>query len=376
MATSGEGDLTGVGARNEPPSPPVGDGWRALADAFGRDLTAATAELDRAWDELLDLALDDVSDARLTELEARLGVPGLLQLREEHDDRIVAAQARRAELVEMDEVARPSDVAARIEAELAAARTRFTELEHELARWEASSAHRVLVARGFFEPERTRGWWARRGDRRLLRRLALELGLPTDGELPEVARAARRELRARLDGARALEARLLSRRRNQAGLERERASLTSAPSRLHTELRRRCREVVRRHLEDGAVELRYELARDGAEVAAGLRRIAGLQARVDYLRQLAVSRVTPAARAGDADRAGCLALDRLRERLVAFDAWHRGGIGGHVLWWDLMTGGAPADGLPEVEAFLATWGGPVAHEHPTAPLEAELESSR
>jgi hypothetical protein len=37
-----------------------------------------------------------------------------------------------------------------------------------------------------------------------------------------------------------------------------------------------------------------------------------------------------------------------------------------------MTGGAPADDLPEVRAFLDAWGGPLAHDHPAAALEADL----
>ena len=113
--------------------------------------------------------------------------------------------------------------------------------------------------------------------------------------------------------------------------------------------------------------------------------MAGLDAQARYLRQLAAARVERrlAAAEGDLargdstvadDLARAAAIDALRERLVAFAAWESGSIGGHILWWDRMTGGAAADDLPEVRGFLDTWGGPVAHDHPAAALEADLNT--
>jgi len=352
--------------------------WAALADRYTTAAVGADEAAVAAWREVAAVLLGDLHDARLVDLEARVGVTGLLALREDVDDRIAAAQARRAVLVEMDEVAHASDVAARLEAELAAVQGRLADLERERALWEREPAFRKLAARGFFVEDYAPGWWGRWRDRRALDRVVAALASAGSGA-PEPVRetviAAYGGLVARVEGARAVAQRVEARRERQRALERERIALADAPTRLHRELCEGLAAILLAGIRAGGVELRYELAREEPEAADGFRRVDGLEARGRYLRALLEARVLP--RVGEpVDDEAFVALDALWRTLVGFEAWERGGLGGHVLWWDVMTGGAAGEDLPEVREFLARWGGPVAAGHATAGLEAELGGAR
>ena len=281
-AASGVGAPAGAGA-GAPPS------WAATREALEADARAGEERLDEAWHELTGRLLGDMHDARLVDLEARLGVSALLSRREEHDDRIAAVQTRRAAIVEMDEVAHAGDVTARLDDELCAVRARLAALEEERAIWERCEGFHALARRGYFHEDyapRLWGRWRVGREHAALGAALAAAGLVSVGAGRAEVVEAYRGLLARFEGAWAVAQRIESRRERQRSLERERLALADAPARLHAELSAALGGVLRAQLEGGPVEVRHELARDDAEVAAAFGRIAALEAHVERARAL------------------------------------------------------------------------------------------
>ncbi|PIE18955.1 MAG: hypothetical protein CSA66_03440 [Proteobacteria bacterium] len=391
---------------------------QTLQDArasYERDAARAEELLERSWRELAGYLLPEVHDALLVDLEARLSYPGLRPIRDEYADRITQARARRLELAQREEVLHTDILVAGVDDQLAEIAPSAEAFRRELDVWTCSRWFQVLEAAGWFRPDYAPGFFARIRDWRAVSLLLDDLE-ERDPDLafddPEALKGHYHRLQADSGAVFDLEARLTARRAEIEALAREHEALTEAPANLRQQMYVALAAALRDHLEACPVELRFELAHDDPHLLTFFKKISGLDKKTTYLRELSITRIgrrideltrqlnklqrklqkrsvkhmrgrfygvsqaeLDGLRDLKADKWARrhLKLDKLRRRLAEFDRWESGSIGDHVLWWDLMTRGAPGDDLYEVRAFHDRWGpsGP-PEDHPHAKRAATL----
>lgn len=379
---------------------------RLVADAGRADELLA-----RARRELCGYLLPDVEEADLRALEQRLQYPGLLPILREHERQLQAAYERRAALGAMDEVVHHGILLAEVDDELAEAMPAFEAFRKELDLWEASPWFAQLRGRGWlevgYEPvflDVVRDW-------RAVSFLMAELEDGLALELADSDAVRARFARVSEDAAPVLEQVAIARARRAEilAIEAEFRELGLAPERILAALYDALGEAILDHIDSSAAAFRFDLGASDPMLASFMKKISGLEKKGAYLRELAVTRVDAQAgpltqqvkrlKAKIATRRGKIArgravapsvaelnsmrdlqadkwarrhdkLDKLRQRLSGFDAWDSGSVGDDVLWWDVMTHGAPAEDIHEVRAWHRQWGA-APDRHPHAALSRQ-----
>jgi hypothetical protein len=385
----------------------------AADQSYARDATRADELWQRSWRELGGYLLPEVDDQVLADLERRLTYPGLMPIRDDFRARVAAAKAREAELSGLEAVMHTDILVANVEDELQEIDAPAKAFQAELDGWRASPWLAKLDARGYFTADYKPGFLSRFGDWRAVSFLMRDLEKNPQLKFadPEALKSHFRTLETESGSVFALHRRLTDKRAEVQGLRTEYEQMQAAPATLNREMYVALAEALRDHLESTPVDLRFELARGDAHMVTFFKKLDGLDKKRQYLSELRVLRIqrhveelaqqlhklrAKVSKRRDKRRRGRFRnvsdaeiaslrrlkadkwqrrhdkLEKVRLRLDDFEDYDRGSIGEHVLWWDVMTRGAPGDDLYTVRAFHEQWGGPVAEAHPHAPIEASL----
>ena len=365
---------------------------------FDADVQRLSQLLERTRAELVGYLLPEVDDEELTALQERLSYPGLLPIKRQTDARLAEVEQRRAQLGATEQVQHNEHLVSKVTDELAEIAEAHARLQQELKPWHNSQwFHRLYRSKYFaedYEPDLV-GWLR---DWRSVSFLMSDLeqaGLPEFDDSIAV-RKRYQALRGQADPVMQLHTDLTRRKEQLLAAKAEYDQLGQAPGLLVAELYQQLGRAILDHLYSCPDDVRTRLAAGDHHLAMFLRKEAGLGKQVQYLRELAVTRVDQrrddlqqqiaklerktARLAGkimrgrapyysDDDVARMLALKqdkwerrqaklrKLRQRVGGFDRYDRGSFLQDYLWWDLITNRARADDIYEVRIFR--------QQHPT-----------
>jgi len=378
--------------------------------AYDQDLAALEQRLARNRRELVGYLLPDLDEEDLVKLERRLRYPGLRPIKRDFEARLGKLQEARA-LIEKTPMYVEREVRlVDLETQLAELAEPARSFARDREPWEKSAHFQALKGRGWFEEGYDAGLFDWLRDWRACSLLMAELERATGQRFPDDddVRGRWRALAAASDPVFALVARLESQRAQIEQLVRRHAELTEAPALLHQELWNALAEAVNHHLESCPDDLLVALGRDDPDLAAFLKKAAGLKAQVSYLKEVARTRVDGLIREFEEERRKLTqkrdklsykrargkyvaltvsqlnatraipydkwarrrqSLAKTRSRIAGFEAWDHGAYVTDYLWWDLIAKNDPGRDLVAIETFratypawaLGTWVDPLGH---------------
>ncbi len=337
--------------------------------------------------ELAAYLLAEVDDDAIAALQERLQYPSLMAIKGRFEAQLDKAQRELAELEPHPEVEHYEFHRAQTQDELSAIEDAHADLKGRMAIWEASDHFVRLDAQGFFHPGYRPGLLQSMRDWRSISFLMADLersttlDFPTPQKVREVFVALRDEALPifELHGD-------LQRRLEALDARWQRVQeLRQAPDRLFEAMFGALSEAIAQHLESCPEALRLELASGDKHLTTFLKKGAGLSKQVQYLSELKTARLSPLMTAAETERHALEAkitkahrkpryyddaevqkmavlkedtwhkrherLRRDRQRVAHFNKYQRGSVASDYLWWDVMTGGAPADDIYEVRTF-------------------------
>jgi len=218
----------------------------------------------------------------------------------------------------------------------------------------------------------------------------LSKGAGQDFKTPSQLRQRYRGLREEADSVFAAFNKRTDELKRIVGLKEEYDSLLQAPERLLSDLYRDLGHATMEHPQACPEDLRLDLARGDRNLNAFPRKETGVRKQIQYLRELAVTRIDARIQQldqemqkitskiqklnlqrrhgkrkvyskDDIERIRQVKADKwdrrrektakMRRRIADFDKYDRGSCASDYLWWDLMTDGSAADDLFEVRDF-------------------------
>ena len=337
--------------------------------------------------ELAGYLLAEVDDDAIKALEERLRFPALAPIKAEFEAELEAAQSELAALEANPEVEHYEFHRSQAKDEIDAITDAHEDLKARCHVWERNDWYLALDARGFFAPGYRPGILDRFRDWRAASHLMADLEKITEFEFPSptALRDAFVALRGQADPIFELHVDLHSRITDLDTLWARAEELRGAPDRLFAAMFAALSRAIDRHFESCPEELRLELAAQDKHLTTFLKKSIGLDKQIQYLSELKVARLNPMLLAANTEM---LKLDqkifkarrkmkwhddaavqklyvlkeerwekrqnrlrKARHRVAHFNKYQRGSVASDYLWWDVMTGGAPADDIYEVRTF-------------------------
>jgi hypothetical protein len=356
--------------------------------SYQQDAARLQALHKRNREELSSYLLDEVSDAHLRALESRLSYPRLIAIKRQFEARLQDARVQLVELMKDPEAAHNDFHQSQLKDEMDEVRETHDQLQAQVGLWRASPHFVALHERGFFEPGYDAGILDMFRDWRAVSLLMEALEDAPDDSVyptPDTVRAAWLRLWGQAEPIFELWSGLESRKRRLDALAAKRELLETAPTRLFQELYVALGDAVVTHLESLPDEAKIALVVDDKHLATFLQKDVGLQKQIQYLKELRLRRIQPTLQqlgqdisrldlkiaksrrknkyVSDSDIAKMRAvkadswrkrherLGEMRGRIGGFNKYQKGSFTRDYLWWDAMTGGAPADDIYEVRVF-------------------------
>ena len=348
--------------------------------------------LERTRQEMVGYLLPELADEDLHALQLRLSYPGLIPIKREFDERLAEIHQRQAEMAEMDEIKNSEFLVSRVEDQMAEIAEAYTRFREELQPWFDSPWFLKLNERSYFSAEYKPSLLRRFWDWRAVSFLMVDLehkGAPSFEDSDQL-RTHYRKLRGQADPVIALNDDLVKQQRRLLDIKAEYESLQAAPGEQVAAMYRAMGEAILDHLQASAEQTRLELAGEDRYFSAFLVKESGIRKQIQYLRELAVTRIDSQVEAlqqqdeklsrkidkvnqklsrgkarfyTDQEVAQMrqfkedkwvkrhTKLRRIRTRITSFDRYDEGSFLETYLWWDLITNRARADDIHEVRCF-------------------------
>ena len=359
---------------------------------FGEDAKRLEGASDRIRQEIVGYLVPEVHDQSIVAIEAKLKYPGLTPIKREYDARFQTAERRRVELESMDEIQHYEYQIAQAQQDMEDVRPAYDKKRAELDPWETSKWFLKLQSQGYFETDYSPGFLRRFFDWRAISFLMAELSKKAglDFAVPADLVKHYRALRADADTVFDAFNKRAAKRDRIERIKSEYEEILKAPEQLLAELFRALGDATLQHLDACPEDLKLELAKGDQHLNAFLRKETGIRKQIQYLRELAVTRVDARIqqleqeldkteskirklnmqqRRGKRKRYSQNDISRMRNvkaekwkrrqvktakvrrKVSDFDSYDEGSFASDYLWWDLMTGGAAADDIFEVRDF-------------------------
>lgn len=362
--------------------------------------------------ELGSYLLAEVSDGEIRALEARLSYPGLIPIKRRFELRLEDARRQLTELLGEPEGEHNAFYMSQLQDEMEEVREVHDRLLAQVNAWRQHEEFQELERRGFFLESYDSGvfGWLRdwRAVSLLMEALEEAQGDEVSYPTPAAVRQAWNKLWGEAEPILEMWAGLVERERRLAAIGEKRKLLEDAPRRLFQELYEALTEAVCAHVDALPDEAKLALVKDDKHLASFLQKDMGLQKQVQYLDELRLRRVMPLIQQLDSDVSRLNTkitklrrkhksvsdadvtkmrtfkaeswlkrrqrIEQTRERVGGFSKYDRGSFTRDYLWWDTMTGGAPADDIYEVRVFRMSNPG-FDHRHYHTPWDSGASSA-
>lgn len=364
--------------------------WMILErEQHDADAMRLQGELDRVRQEMAGYLIPEINDEYVTELQHHLDCPGLIEIKSDYERQFDEAENRRIELESLDEIQNYKDrihFARMAENEL---RPEYDQLKSSLGVFSDSKWFTKLNQKGYFEQDYQAGFFGRFFDWRSVSFLMadVEKGLGQSFDEPEQLKSQYRDFVSKSEKLfPEFESRTAERERI-SGLKSEHEMMVSAPERLLAELYRDLGARVIEHIQGSPEQLRLRIASADSGLNEFMKREAGIQKQIEYLRQLSVARIDLKTQEvdleldkvhrkihklqGQAARGKVkryteedirrmrnvkaekwqkrrLKTEKLRRRISDFKKYDKGSWEEDYLWWDLITNRSHGDDIYDV----------------------------
>lgn len=355
---------------------------------FDSDVEALAGRHRSNRQELASYLLGEASDRELKSIERRLNYPSLLTIKRRFEAELAEAEKELAALEQDEEAPHTELWISRVDDEIAEIKEVHDRLRVEVDAWRAIAWFTQLEGRGFFRPGYKSGFFGWFGDWRAVSLLmtALEARSPgTRFATPDAVRDAWRRIDDESQPIFELWDNLMRRKTSLLELQGRYNDLKSAPQRLFAQMYEALGDAIVHHLTGLSDEASTQLAAGDKPLVAFLQKESGISRQMQYLQELKARRLQPVIHSLEQDirkldmkiykarskarwysqeeinayykndsskwnkRTG--GVRRTRERISAFNNYHKGSFTSDYLWWDVMTSRARADDLYEVSVF-------------------------
>ncbi|MFT7624539.1 MAG: hypothetical protein ACI9WU_003727 [Myxococcota bacterium] len=356
------------------------------AQLYTADAVRIAKVAERTRREIIGYLVPDIDDDELRDMQRKYETTGLMSLKQDAEEKLARAEARRTHLSQLHEVLHAPALVAEVDEKLADIRPTLSALERGTYAMTSSEWFVDLGERGYFSPDYSPWVVGHLRDWRSISFLMTELAeAGHDFDTPTALEEWWLKIQQELDDVRLVVNRLAEERARVTGLADEHVQLKSRPAELLSKLHAALGEHLLEHFEACPEKTLVRLISDDPVLVTFLKKQRGLTRQTSYLAQLAQTRinaqrdsirtqigklkrkVTKARRKSksyDRRTMASLAelkqdkwakrhagLNKLHHRIVGFDDWDSGALSADYLWWDPMTRGANADDIIEVRQF-------------------------
>ena len=355
---------------------------------YDLDVERLEGELDRVRQEMAGYLLPEVNDSHLKELES-VGFDGLTAIKSDYDGRFTAAERRRKQLEEMDEVEHYEKRILEARRLVDEIQPRRNELRGEFMHWSNSKWYSQLDQRGYFEEDYWPSFFNKFWDWRAVSFLMedIERDCQLEFEDPDQLKRHYRKLQGQYNEVIPMYQDRVAQRDRIQELKDEHFQCLTAPERLLGELYSELGAKILERMRMMPQAKREEMASLDANLNTFMKKELGLMKQVQYLRELTVSRVDASAQRveqetqkidakihklemkrmrgkhkwysqEDIDRMRAVKAEKwakrrvktekIRRKISDFNRYDDGSIQEDFLWWDLITNSSYGDDVYEV----------------------------